>query len=163
MNHLSHITNGPHFNEYLERNENSNAFSNPCSTEVGHIAYTNHLQSFTDNDFVNSVIGISNACFSFQPPYSSLPSTYKENSNISSPKSFHTMLPFTRTNVLQQEYNTNENLENTNTIVNDKIVEQEISAPLTVKKRGRPPLSEEVKSQREVTKQAEKRAKLLAK
>ena len=73
------------------------------------------------------------------------------------------MLPFTRTNVLQQEYNTNENLENTNTIVSDKIVEQEISAPLTVKKRGRPPLSEEVKSKREVTKQAEKRAKLLAK
>ena len=59
MNHLSHITNDPHFNEYLERYENSNAFSNPNSTEVGHIAYTNHLKSFTDNDFVNSVTGIS--------------------------------------------------------------------------------------------------------
>jgi len=73
------------------------------------------------------------------------------------------MLPFTRTNVLQPENNTNENKETTNTIVNDKIVEQEISAPLPVKKRGRPPLSDEVKAQREATKQAEKRAKLLAK
>ena len=122
MNHLSHITNDPHFNEYLERYENSNTFSNPNSTEVGHVAYTNHLQSFTDNDFVNSATGISNACFSFQPPYSSLPSTYKENSNISSPKSFHTMLPFTRTNVLQQENNTNENLENTNILIFDWII-----------------------------------------
>jgi hypothetical protein len=50
------------------------------------------------------------------------------------------MLPFTRTNVLQPENNTIENIETTNTVVNDKIV-----APLPVKKRGRPPLSDEVK------------------
>jgi hypothetical protein len=155
VNHLSHITNDAHFNEFLERYENLNTISNQNSTEVGLIAYTNHLQSFTDNDFVNSLSSISNA-FSFQPPYSSLPSTYKEKINISSPKSFHTMLPLTRTNDLQQEKNTNENLENTATIVND-------SAPLPVKKRGRPPLSAEVIAQREATKQAAKRAKLLAK
>ena len=133
--------------------DNSNWKLATCTCPIN--AYTNHLQSFTDNDFVNSLSGISTA-FSFQPPYSSLESTYKENINISSPKLFHTMLSLTLTNDLQQENNTNENLENTNTIVND-------SAPLPVKKRGRPPLSEEVKAQREATKQAAKRAKLLAK
>ena len=132
---------------------------------MGVIAYTNHLQSFTDNDFVNSVTGISTACFSFQPSSSSLPSTYIEKKNISSPKSFHQMLPFTQSNVLQKENNTNEILENINSIVslNDKTVEQSISAPLPVKKRSRPPLSEEVKAEREATKQVAKRAKLLAK
>ena len=107
VNHLSRITNDPHFNEFLERYEDSNTFSNPNSTELGLIAYKNHLQSFTDNDFLNSVTGISTACFSFQPSSSSLPSTYIENKNISSPKSFHQMLPFTQSNVLQNENNTN--------------------------------------------------------
>ena len=35
VNHLSRITNNPHFNEFLERYEHSNTFSNPNSTEWG--------------------------------------------------------------------------------------------------------------------------------
>ena len=49
----------PHFNDFSERYEHSNTFLNPNSTEVGLIAYANHLKSFTDNDFVNSVTGLS--------------------------------------------------------------------------------------------------------
>ena len=102
----------PHFNEFCARYEQSNPLTNPNSTSLGPIAYTNHLQSFNDYDFVNSVAGLSTGSFSFQPPSSSLPSTYIENNNIASPRSFHQMAPFRPPNVIQAVNVTNENLEN---------------------------------------------------
>ena len=89
---------------------------------MGSKAYTNHLQSFTDHDFVNSVAGLPTRCFSFQPPSSSLPSTYIENNNTSSPRSYHQMVPFIPSNAIQTENVTNENLENNTNEIESTIV-----------------------------------------
>ena len=143
-----------HFNEFLERYAQSNPLTNPNSTSLDHVAYTNHLQSFTDYDFVNSVAGISTGCFSFQPPSSCLPSTYIENNNISSPRSFHQMATYIPTNIIQTENVTNENFENDTNEIESTIV---INAP---KKRGRPLLSAEQKAENKLNREAAKRAKL---
>jgi hypothetical protein len=154
VNHISKITNDAHFNEFCARYEQSNPLSNPNSTSLDPIAYTNHLQSFTDYDFVNSVAGLPTRCFSFQPPSSSLPSAYIENNNISSPRSFHQMVPFIPSNAIQTENDTNENLENNTNEIDSTIV---INVP---KKRDRKPLSAEQKAENKLNREAAKRAKL---
>ena len=121
---------------------------------LGPIDYTNHLQSFTDYDFVNSIAGISTACFSFQSPSSSLPSTYIENNNISSPRSFHQMVPFIPSNVIRTENVTNEDVENNKNEIESTIV---INA---LKKRGRKTLTAEQKAENKLNREAAKRAKL---
>ena len=148
INHVSIIGSDPHFdphfNEFcIQYNNFNNSNQNQNSTETGLIAFTNHLQSFTDHNFVND-ISSSRANFNFQPSSSSIPSSY-EPQTVTSQQTLHQMLSLTNENV---------------TVSEDA---QILAAPKAVK-RGRPPLSEDVKAARAKDKldaiQVAKRAKL---
>ena len=141
-------------NEYLLQFNNNNGNQN--STEMNPTLFTNHFQSFNDNNFVNDIstsgIDIARACFTFQPPSSSLPSRYEPGS----PQIFHQMMP--RTNTIE---NTLTNDIETADIITDSLVKEvqvtELAASV-IKKRGRPPLSVEVKAAREKDKLENKQA-----
>ena len=103
INHVSNIDSvphfDPHFNDFcLQYNNFNNSNQNHNSTETGSIAFTNHLQSFTDHNFVNDISN-QRANFNFQPSSSSLPSSY-EHHNIYSEETVHQMLPLNN-NVIQ--------------------------------------------------------------